>query len=88
MSKWRPNEYEEALIKVIKEAETYCKGELEIDLLEDGWYAMDYRPEFGAALAILENGYLSKPLISKETVEKYNVDVRKCFDYCNIAYVG
>ena len=86
MSKF--NEHERSLINVIKEAKRYCKGELEIDLLDDGWYAMDYREEYESAFFIEENGYNEKPLISEETIKKYNVNVRKCFDYCDVSYVG
>ena len=88
MGKWKPNEYEWALISAIEEAEKYCKGELEADYIDDGWYAMDYRREFEAAFSIEENGYDKNPLISNETIKKYNVDVEKCFDYCDIDYVG
>ena len=88
MSKWEPNEYEKALIEAIEEAERYCKGELELDLFDDGWYAMDYRSEYEAAFFIDENECIKKPLISKETVQKYNVNVIKCLDYCDVSYVG
>ena len=88
------NEYEKALIKVIEEAQEYCKGELELDFYNDheeehlnGWYAMDYRPEYESAFFIHENGYGEKPLISGETADKNNVNVVKCCDYCDISYV-
>lgn len=87
MCKWKPNEYEKALIETIEEAKRYCKGELELDLFEDGWFAMDYRKDYEAAIPINNNKY-DKPLITEETAQKYNVDVRECCDFCDIYIVG
>ena len=88
MIKWKPNEYEWALISAIEEAQKYCKGELEANYIDNGWYARDYIREFEQSFLIIENGYHEKPLISDETIQKYNVDVEMCFDYCDIYYVG
>ena len=41
MSRWNPNEYEVAFINVIRQAQKYVKGELEIVKEYDGWYAKD-----------------------------------------------
>ena len=87
MYKWKPNEYEEKLIEAIEEIKEYCKGELEFDLFEDGWHAMDYRESYEAAFSINSDKY-HKPLITEETAQKYNIDVRKCCDYCDIWMVG
>lgn len=92
MKVWTPNEYEQELIDKIEEAKEYCKGELELDFFEDdmfgdGWYAMYYREDLECAFSINSAKY-DKPLILEETTQKYNVDVRKCCDYCDVAYVG
>ena len=92
MKTWKPNEYEQKFIEKIEEAKRYCKGELELDLLEndifgDGWYAMDYREELEGAFGISSDKY-NKPLITEETSQKYNIDVIKCCDYCDVYYVG
>lgn len=85
--RWKPNEYEQALIEAIEEAERCCEGDLELDLFEDGWFAMDYRREYEAALPINLPKY-NEPLITKETAQKYNIDVIKCCDYCDIYFIG
>ena len=92
MMSWKPNEFEQKLIEKIEEAKNYCKGELELDLFEndmfgDGWYAMDYREDLECAFSINSTKF-DKPLITEETAQKYNVDVRECCDYCNVYYVG
>ena len=40
------------------------------------------------AQSIIENGYDKKPLISDTVIQKYNINVRKCFDYCNVYVCG
>ena len=87
---WTPNAKERILIEKIEVAKRYCKGELELDLFEndefgDGWYAMDYREDLECAFPIDQ---YEKPLIKIQTTHKYNIDVRKCCDYCDVAYVG
>ena len=93
--KWIPNEYENDLIKLIQEAERYCKCELEMYYDDDyidqnliGWYARDYKEYLGGSFSINENGYDKKPLISDTVIQKYNINVRKCFDYCNVYVCG
>ena len=86
---WTPNAKERMLIEKIEVAKRYCKGELELDLFYndmfgDGWYAMDYIESYGGAFPI--DSY-EKPLIKVQTVRKYDIDVRKCCDYCGVAYV-
>lgn len=88
MRKWIPNEYENALINVIQEAERYCQGELEVSKENDGWYARDYKENFGGSFVIDKNGYDTKPLISNETVKKHKVNVIKCCKLCGVYYVG
>ena len=87
MSRWNPNEYEVAFINVIRQAQKYVKGELEIVKEYDGWYAKDYKENYKASFTINKNGYENKPLISNYTAQKYNVNVIKCCDYCNVYYV-
>lgn len=89
------NEYEKALIQEIEKAERYCVGDLEMnyqDWQEEehliGWYAMDYREMIGAAFPIEANGYDKKPIISRSTIEKYNVDVHRCFAKCHVYVCG
>lgn len=81
------NEYEKALIAAIQEAERYVKGELEMQCHDGDWFAWDYREEYEAAFSMEVNDYHTKPIISKETIKKHNVNVIKCLDYCNVYYV-
>ena len=87
MFNWMPNKNEQQLILKIEAAKRHCKGYLEFDLFEDGWFAMDYREEFEAAVPIDSEKY-DVPIITEETAQKYNIDVRKCCDYCDIYIVG
>ena len=86
--RWNPNEYEKAFINVIRQAQKYVKGELEIVNENDGWYARDYKENLGGSFIISKNGYDTKPLISNYTAKKYNVNVIKCCDLCHVYYVG
>lgn len=88
MFNWMPNKNEQQLILKIEAAKKYCKGELEFDLFEDGWFAMDYREDFEAAFFIEENQCIKKPMITEEDARKYDIDVIKCLDYCDVSYVG
>lgn len=90
------NLHEKALCKVIKEAETYINDGTEIEINHqynkdnpkfNGWYAMRYKENDGA-YPLYANGYDRQPLISDETIERFNVDVYKCFKYCKVAYCG
>lgn len=80
------NKYEEMFIELIEEAKHYVKGELELDCVDGGWYAMDYREDFEAALPIEANHY-DLPLITVEEAESHGVDIIKCCDICDISYV-
>lgn len=95
MSKWILNEYEKALIQEIEKAKRYCVGELEMNYQNhyeeeylNGWYALDYKESFERAFPIESNGYDKKPVINNKTIQKYNVDVYKCFEKCNVYVCG
>lgn len=88
MTKWKPNEYEQTLIEEIRKAERYVSGELEVNFDEDGWYARDYKENYGGSFAIETNDYDWRPLIYLDTAERYNVDVAKCCAFCKVYYVG
>lgn len=81
------SEKEKEVIALIEEAKKYVKDELELHLQEDGWYALDYRSDYEAALPI-ENDKYNKPLITEEYAKENNIDVRACCDYCGVWYVG
>lgn len=95
MKRKRLNEYEKALIQEIEKAEKYCVGDLEMNYQDwhkeehlNGWYATDYRRKDGISYSIEENGYDEKPIISNKTIEKYNVDVHRCFTKCHVYVCG
>lgn len=81
------NEYEKALIAAIEEAEKYVKGELEMNCQDGDWFAWDYRKEYEAAFPIEVKEYNEKPIITKDAINNHNIDVIKCFDYCDVYYV-
>lgn len=74
-------------IEIIEDAKKYAKGELELDLVDDVWVAMDYREDLGGAFPIAAKGFNSK-IITVSEAKKCKVDVRKCCNICGIAYVG
>ena len=86
-------EKENCLVRMIDEAKRFVVGELEIDLIKDcdnlipGWYARDYRWDLGGAFELNHHMY-RKPLITCVQADEFNVDVRKCIEYCNVMYVG
>ena len=81
------NKNELKLVEMIKQAENYVKGELELNLSDGGWYAMDYREDLGGALPIEKSEYYL-PLITEDEAEIKNIDVRACCDACGIYIVG
>ena len=76
------------LIETIEFLKAYVSGELEMDLEHDGWYAKDYREEYEQAYPIKHPNYADNPVITVKEVEENRIDVRKCCDKCNVAYVG
>ena len=94
MKRGRLNKIEQALIDAMETAQQYCKGDLEMNHQGwheeehlNGWYAMDYRENFGGVFPIDANGY-DKPLINDELIEKGNVDVYRCFAKCHVYVCG
>lgn len=90
MKRGRLNKIEQALIDAIERAKQHCTGELEMiyhnhynDECLSGWYAMDYKEDFGGVFPITTYGY-DKPLINNALIEKGNVDVDKCFTKCHV----
>ena len=80
------NENEKWFIGLLEDAKQYCKGELELDCVDDKWYAVDYRWDFEAAMSI-EYDLYNLPLITVEEAERKGIDVIKCCDECDVAYV-
>lgn len=80
------NKRERQLISSIITAETYIRGDWELEMhyvdgvdgLENGWYAWKYNEEHGEAVPINDE-YREDPLITDEDVEKYNVDLDRVF---------
>ncbi len=81
------NENEKLFIKAINEAKRYVNGELELNCIDGDWFARDYREELGGAFPIKANGF-NVPFITEEEVENLMIDVVKCCNECDIAYVG
>ena len=77
----------EILIDIIENAKRYVKGELELDLIDGVWVAMDYREELGGAFPIEIKGFNNR-IITEHEANKYKLDVRACCDVFGIAYVG
>lgn len=78
---------ENMLIEIINEAKTFVKGELELDCIDDEWYAMDYREYHGGVFPI-ENEKYKSPIITNAEIESSNIDLIKCFNACYVHYVG
>ena len=74
-------------IKILEDAQKYVKGELELDLVDGAWYAMDYRADLEGAFPIDAKGF-NDLLITTEEAEKHGIDIIKCCDICDISYVG
>ena len=82
------NEKEKQLIDILEDAKKYCKGELELDLNDEGiWMAWDYREDLGGAFPIETKGF-NERIISISEAENRGIDVRRCCDECGISYVG
>ncbi len=81
------NENEKKFIGLLEEAKRYVKGELELDCFDDEWYAMDYRADFEEARPI-EYDIYKLPFITVEEAERKGIDVIKCCDACDVAYVA
>ena len=74
-------------ISLLEEAKKCVKGELELDCFDGEWYAMDYREDLGAAFPIEINGF-DKPLITEDEAKNRCINIIKCCDELEIAYVG
>lgn len=81
------NDDEKRFIRMLEEAKEYVTGELELDCEDGEWYAMDYRKDCECAFPIEAQGY-NLPMITDNTADKYGIDIVKCCDYCEVAYVG
>lgn len=81
------NENERRLVAIIEDAKRYCKGELELDLVDGTWIAMDYREDLEGAFSIEAKDFCER-IINVSEAENQGVDVRMCCDRCGIAYVG
>ena len=86
MNKCDFNKRELELIDDIQSAESYVSrdNDLEMDFYDGGWYACEYN---GDESKIMDN-YSNEPLITEEEIEKYNVNIYKVLDYCNVYYCG
>ena len=76
---------EKKLIKDIESTIAFyisSNEELEMDLIDGGWYPCRYKNGQSNVLA----AYANAPLITEDETE--NVDLKKVFDYCNVYYCG
>lgn len=82
------NRKELQLISIINEAKSWvsCNCELEVDKIDDGWYAGEYDPRYG--FRQFDYYQYKEPLITADEVEHYNVDMVKVFDHYDVAYCG
>lgn len=80
------NKNEQIVIKKIEDAMKYCKGELELNLIDGVWIAMDYRKDLEGSFLIDEKEF-NDEIISTIEAKSLDVDVIKCCDYCDISYV-
>ena len=87
MSNYWFNHNERDFLEMLEEAKRYVKGELELDCVDGGWYAMDYREDFEGAFPIEAEQY-NKPIITDKEAEEKHIDIIKCCDECDISYVG
>lgn len=85
-SEWL-NKEEEQLIEIIEGAKRYCEGELELDLVDGVWVAMDYREDLECAFRIDVKGF-NERIIRVSEAESRGIDVRRCCDECGVSYVG
>ena len=74
-------------ISILEDAKKYVKGELELDHFAGNWYAMDYREDLQEAFPIEVKGF-NNLLITDKDAESRRIDIRKCCDICDVAYVG
>lgn len=81
------NDNEKSFIKILEDAKSCVKGELELDNFEGKWFAMDYREDMEGAFSIDIIPY-DKPLITEEEAEEMGINVMQCCDYCNAWIVG
>lgn len=58
---------------------------------EDGnptqWSTEINHPKYGKYCWIMDS-YSNEPLITNEEIEKYNINIYKVLDYCNVYYCG
>lgn len=78
---------EQRLMDILEEYKKYVVGELELNLVNGIWLAYDYRKDFESASEIEVKG-VNPQVISVEEATNLGIDVRKCCDACNVAYVG
>lgn len=81
------NEDEKILIGILQNAKRYVKGELELDLVDGMWIAMDYRKDLEGAFPI-DTKEITGRIISKSEAKALGINVQKCCDECNVLYVG
>jgi hypothetical protein len=83
------NENEKKFVAALKEAEKCVKGELELDYeFENGeWFARDYRGDLEGAFSIEAEQY-NEPIITDKEAKEKGIDIIKCCDACDIAYVA
>lgn len=76
---------EKEFVEAMNDAKSWLPygNDLEMDWLQDeddpsrdGWYAMRYN---GSEAVLLEE-FSQDPLITDDEIEKYNVDIWKCFN--------
>lgn len=78
--------FEQDFIEIMKDASRFVKGELELDLVDGEWFAMDYREDLEGAFYL--NGIYHQPIITKVQAKLLRIDVAKCCDEFGCSYVG
>ena len=81
------SEREKKLIEDIESAIAFyisSDEELEMDLIDGGWYPCCYKNGQSNVLT----AYKNDPLITEDEAEEQNVDLEKVFNHCNVYHCG
>lgn len=81
------SEREKKLIEDIESAIAFyisSDEELEMDLIDGGWYPCCYKNGHSTVLV----AYKNDPLITEDEAEEQNVDLEKVFNHCNVYHCG
>lgn len=85
MKKGRWSDGENRLYVAIEEAAQFARYPLEMEGLEDGWYAWMYT---GKEAVPVNDYYEKTPLITYNQAKEYNVDVQRVFAKSDVYVCG